>query len=127
MVKLDYEQSSVFQRFRIEGEFLYSKLKQLLLEVGWDICDINYDNNNSIVFNGYLVMPGYANKPTGRISLVKNCKGKDFDGKLHYLSIEYEFSENDKKPENFSRIDVDIMNKIIINRIERCIVKEETL
>lgn len=127
MVKLDYEQNTIFQRFRIEGEFLYSKLKQLLLEIGWEIYDIEYDCRRQIVFNGDLIMPKYSNKPIGRIGLVKNATGKDFDGKLHYLTVEYEFNEKDKSLANFSREDVDIMSKTIINRIERCIIKEETV
>jgi hypothetical protein len=121
MVKLDYEQNTIFQRFRIEGEFLYSKLKQLLLEIGWEIYDIEYDCRKQIVFNGDLIMPKYSNRPVGRIGLVKNTTGKEFDGKLHYLTVEYEFNEKDKGLENFSRSDVDIMRKMIINRIERCI------
>lgn len=120
MVKLDYEQSSVFQRFKIEGEFLYSKLKQLLLQVGWNIQDINYDNNGLTVFDGDLAMPG-SNKLIGRIGLVRNCAGKDFDGKLHYLCVEYEYNYNgtDDATSVFTRKDVDLMNSIIINRIQR--------
>lgn len=120
MVKLDYEQSSVFQRFKIEGEFLYSKLKQLLLQAGWNICDINYDVNGLTVFDGNLTMPG-SNKQIGRIGLVKNCAGKDFDGKLHYLCVEYEYNYNgiDDATSVFTRKDVDLMNSIIINRIQR--------
>lgn len=127
MVNLDYEQNTIFQRFRIEGEFLYSKLKQLLLEIGWEIYDIEYDCRRQIVFNGDLIMPKYSNKPIGRIGLVKNATGKEFDGKLHYLSVEYEFSEKDNGLGNFSRADVDIMRKAIINRIERCIIKEKAV
>jgi hypothetical protein len=72
-------------------------------------------------------MPKYSNKPIGRIVLVKNTTGKDFDGKLHYLTVEYEFNEKDKSLGNFSREDVDIMRKMIINRIERCIIKEKVV
>lgn len=124
MVKLDYEQNTIYQKFRIEGEFLYSKLKQLLLEIGWEIYDVDYDCNITTVFGGDLIMPGFKNKPIGRIRLVKNCAGRDFDGKLHYLCIEYEIKEEEKCLQNFSRKDVDLMYKLIINRIERCIVKE---
>jgi hypothetical protein len=125
MVKLDYEQSSVFQRFKIEGYITYSKLKQLLLEVGWDIYDIDYDVNSLTVFNGKLIMPGYNNRPVGRIGLVKNCAGKDFDGKLHYLCVEYEYNYENKDGQNgfaqgvFTREDIDSMRTIIINRIQR--------
>ena len=124
MVKLYYEHNKIFQRFCIEGEFLYSKLKQLLLEIGWEIYDIEYDHRRQTVFNGYLIMPKYSNGPVGRISLVKNITGKEFDGKLHYLIVEYEFDEKGKSLENFSRVDVDIMCKMIIDRIERCVIKE---
>ena len=124
MVKLDYEHNKIFQRFCIEGEFLYSKLKQLLLEIGWEIYDIEYDHRRQTDFNGYLIMPKYSNGPVGRISLVKNTTGKEFDGKLHYLIVEYEFDEKGKSLENFSRVDVDIMCKMIIDRIERCVIKE---
>lgn len=127
MVKLDYEQNTIFQRFRIEGEFLYSKLKQLLLEIGWEIYDIEYDNRRQTVFNGDLIIPKYSNKPTGRIGLVRNATGKEFDDKLHYLIVEYEFSEKDKGLGDFSRVDVDIMSKTIINRIERCVIKENAV
>ena len=127
MVNLDYEQNTIFQRFRIEGEFLYSKLKQLLLEIGWEIYDIEYDHRRQTVFNGDLIMPKYINKPIGRISLIKNAVGKEFDGKLHYLNVEYEFSEKDKSLENFSRADVDIMYKMIINRIKRCVIKVDAV
>jgi hypothetical protein len=121
MVKLDYEQSNVFQRFKIDGYITYSKLKQLLLEVGWNIHDINYDINSLTVFNGDLIMPGYNNRPVGRIGLVKNCAGKDFDGKLHYLCVEYEYNyKNDEFAQGaFAREDINLMQTIIINRIQR--------
>jgi hypothetical protein len=127
MVKLNYEQNTIYQRFHIEGEFLYSKLKQLLLEIGWEIYDIEYDCRRQVVFNGDLIMPKYSNKPIGRIALVRNATGKDFNEKLHYLTVEYEFNEKDKSLENFSRVDVNIMCKMIINRIERCIIKEKAV
>ena len=95
-----------------------------MCEIGWDIHDIEYNQNNLTVFNGDLIMPGFKNRPVGRIGLVKNSVGKDFDGKLHYLCLEYEIKEEGECLQNFSRKDLDLMCKLIINRIERCIVKE---
>lgn len=124
MVKLEYEHNTIFQSFKIEGEFSYAMLKQLLCEIGWQIYDIEYDYTKSLVFSGDLIMPGFKNKPDGRIKLVKNCVGENFDGKFHYLCLEYEIKEEEKCLQNFSRKDVDLMCKLIINRIERCMVKE---
>ena len=125
MAKLDYEQGSVFQRFKIEGNIIYSKLKQLLIEVGWNIYDVDYDDNKLTVCNGDLIMPGCNNKPIGRMWLVRNCAGKGFDGKIYYLCVEYKYEYENEDSQNefargaFTREDIDLMHDIIINRIQR--------